>query len=397
MVEKLTREQLYEMVWSEPLKVLGPNFGISDVALKKTCHKAAIPVPERGYWAKRQAGKPCIQQSLPPRPPGLAEEVIVGGGAYAYWNYHRLTEKEILGPLPDPPSFPEPIEAVRERVKKEIGKVSVPKTILQPHPAIARLLQDDEKRREKHRSSPYSWYAPIFDSPFERRRLRILNALFLAVSRIDAKASTRGQEAREIEVTVGQQHVVIRLDRPSVQRRGSRVPTDPKSDGLQLAILASYGSDEHRYAWQDSETSKIESQLADIAVEVVVCGELQYREGCVRSHEWRIERKAQLEEEARKRKAEAERKERERLARLEKERIDRLLGEARSLRQANDIRDYVDAVRAAARQSGQLSQEELERWCTWALAQADRIDPIRSFRFLKLSEREAGDESTSTS
>lgn len=136
--------------------------------------------------------------------------------------------------------------------------------------------------------------------------------------------------------------------------------------------------------------------MADIAVEVVVCGELQYSEGCVRSHEWRIERKAQLKEEARKRKVEAERKERERLARLERERVDRLLGEARSLRQANDIRNYVDAVRTATGQSGQLSQEELERWCTWALAQADRIDPIRNLKFLNLSAREAGDEGTST-
>ena len=47
---------------------------------------------------------------------------------------------------------------------------------------------------------------------------------------------------------------------------------------------------------EDNEASKLEGQLADIAVEVNVSGELQYREGCVRSHEWRIKRKAQLED-----------------------------------------------------------------------------------------------------
>lgn len=395
MAERLTRQQLYKLVWSEPLKVLGPKFGISDVALKKTCAKATIPVPERGYWAKLQAGKPCIQPALPPRPPGLADEIVVAGGAYSYWNDH-LTEEDILGPLPDPPEFPEPIEALRERVRKEIGKVSVAKTIVHAHPAIARLQQEDERRREKQRSSsyPYSWDAPIFETTFERRRLRILNGLFLAVARMGAKASTRGREAREIGITVGHQHVGLRLDRPSIQRRGRSVPADPSTDKLQLAILASYGSNEPRHAWQDDAGGRLEDLLAEIAIELIVSGELQYRERCVRLHEWRVERKVQLEEETRKRKAEAERRERERLAQLEKERIDRLLSEATSLRQANDIRTYVSTVKTAVGSSSEFTLEELERWCTWALAQADRIDPIKSRAFLKKSETEAEDSST---
>ena len=41
---------------------------------------------------------------------------------------------------------------------------------------MARLLQEDEKRREKQKADPYpSWYyAPIFDSPFEKRRVRFM-------------------------------------------------------------------------------------------------------------------------------------------------------------------------------------------------------------------------------
>ncbi|MGF1632107.1 MAG: hypothetical protein ACFCUT_21745 [Kiloniellaceae bacterium] len=33
------------------------SYGISDVALKKICDKHRIPVPGRGYWAKKAAGK----------------------------------------------------------------------------------------------------------------------------------------------------------------------------------------------------------------------------------------------------------------------------------------------------------------------------------------------------
>lgn len=67
----------------------------------------------------------------------------------------------------------------------------------------------------------------------------------------------------------------------------------------------------------------------------------------------------------------------------QKERVERLLNEASSLRQADEIRTYVEAVRAAnAAASDPLPPEKIEVWATWALAEADRIDPIRSGRFL---------------
>ncbi len=36
---------------------LAPKYGFSDVGLAKICEKLKIPRPERGYWAKVQAGK----------------------------------------------------------------------------------------------------------------------------------------------------------------------------------------------------------------------------------------------------------------------------------------------------------------------------------------------------
>jgi len=57
MAERLSRKTLYDLVWSEPMKTLSARFGISDVALKKTCARAGIPTPDRGYWAKKDAGK----------------------------------------------------------------------------------------------------------------------------------------------------------------------------------------------------------------------------------------------------------------------------------------------------------------------------------------------------
>jgi hypothetical protein len=98
----LTRQDLYELVWSKPLVELAKDFGLSDVALAKRCRKLAIPVPGRGYWARVAAGQAPRQPPLKKRedqpldysalsfsaprepsenrnsqPPGTAEEVAL--------------------------------------------------------------------------------------------------------------------------------------------------------------------------------------------------------------------------------------------------------------------------------------------------------------------------------
>jgi hypothetical protein len=52
----VTREQLYEKVWSQSVRSLAKEIGISDVGLAKICKHYNIPRPGLGYWAKKQAG-----------------------------------------------------------------------------------------------------------------------------------------------------------------------------------------------------------------------------------------------------------------------------------------------------------------------------------------------------
>jgi hypothetical protein len=63
--KSVTREELYEMVWKEPVTKVAPRFGISDVALRKICVKHQIPTPDLGYWAKLQHGKMVKKRPLP--------------------------------------------------------------------------------------------------------------------------------------------------------------------------------------------------------------------------------------------------------------------------------------------------------------------------------------------
>lgn len=384
------RQQLYELAWSVSMRDLAARFGVSGPTLKNACTKFDIPIPPRGHWAKLQARKPVARVVLPARAPGMAEEIHLGDRYY--WQ-RSLTDEELLGPLPDQREFSEDIALVRDRIRKAIGTVKVGRVLTLMHPVIAKLVNQDEARREKQKTATYtfSWEKPVFDTPFEQRRLRLLNALFLAVARCGGRPEVRGNEAREITITVHQTAVFLKLDRPKVTRRGAGQgphPTGGKSDPLRFAIVEDYQRRSERAAWQDTEDVPLEHTMADTAVEIVAVAELKYREDCVRQFEWRVKRKTEREEEIRQHQIEQERQERECQQRLEQARIDRLLEEAATLRRATDIRAYVHAVRQAAGGEGLNTQaEEVERWARWALAEADRIDPVRSGRFLETHDR----------
>src|ERR1700680_4274538 len=99
MPQRVTRLELYELVWSGSLTGVAPQFDISDVGLKKTCAKFDIPVSPEGYWAKLQAGKPTTEIALPARAAGMNEEIVLGGRNH-YW-YNGLIDEEMRGPLPE--------------------------------------------------------------------------------------------------------------------------------------------------------------------------------------------------------------------------------------------------------------------------------------------------------
>ena len=65
------------------------------------------------------------------------------------------------------------------------------------------------------------------------------------------------------------------------------------------------------------------------------------------------------------------------------------------LRRAGDIRAYVGGVRnRCAEEGGPTSIDNLQAWSAWALAQAERIDPVRSGRFVESMRDEEPSEAT---
>jgi hypothetical protein len=62
---KLTRQQLYDLVWTKPMYELCQQFGLSDNGLRKNCKKLNIPIPYIGYWSKLKYGKNPEKTPLP--------------------------------------------------------------------------------------------------------------------------------------------------------------------------------------------------------------------------------------------------------------------------------------------------------------------------------------------
>jgi hypothetical protein len=61
----IKRSELYNQVWSVPMRTLAQQYGLSHVGLAKICKKHAIPHPPRGYWAKAESRRKPRQIPLP--------------------------------------------------------------------------------------------------------------------------------------------------------------------------------------------------------------------------------------------------------------------------------------------------------------------------------------------
>lgn len=89
----VTREELYELVWSEPMLRVGRKFGVSSSYMARVCNELDVPRPPRGYWAKLVAGKKTYQPELHEPQPGTPLSWSRDGLGFGY-----------SSPLPKPPA-----------------------------------------------------------------------------------------------------------------------------------------------------------------------------------------------------------------------------------------------------------------------------------------------------
>ncbi len=66
----VSREELYELVWSIPMIKVAEKFLVSGSYMARVCSVLNVPRPERGYWTKLEVGKAPDRPALPEALPG---------------------------------------------------------------------------------------------------------------------------------------------------------------------------------------------------------------------------------------------------------------------------------------------------------------------------------------
>jgi hypothetical protein len=187
----MTRRQLYDLIWSKPMRDAAADIGISDVGLKKVCIRHRVPVPPQGYWNKVHADQKPSK--------AIFREVDDAG----------INHIEIAGSNYDPPLAVK--KALVEAKARESGadkKIEVPPIVPPSLPAAVRLAAALKKSKQDDRSLVYAVDPKLFHVRAAAanidRAVSIIEALLTA-------ATDRGFVA-----TTGTQHLTLVVDQESI-------------------------------------------------------------------------------------------------------------------------------------------------------------------------------------
>jgi hypothetical protein len=372
------RDDLYEQVWSTPMRTLAQSYGLSDVGLAKTCKRLKVPVPGRGYWAKKAAGHAVRRKPLPALPPNAAESL----------------RQAVFTPRPTPiepstASGPVAEQAAFEAMPENLIVVS--DTLRSANPLVRKTAQILKPSGARDREYVVDYQQPHLDVSVSRnllnRALRIMDAVVKAFEergwKVSLDSGSGYDRHRKTYVTVLGHRIAFGVreplrkikNEPAKPIRGydGRMYTpyqakyrDEPSGRLALVIRQSWGRDV-RKSWDESESRRLEDRLNEFMVGIVA--------EAVREEEFHREaqeRQRVLQEAEERRRAEERKREEEaaRIKSLEQQADDW----AKSVR----IAAYLDAVRSAAGQTGSCTEPgtELDSWLRWAEEHARRINPL---------------------
>ena len=139
----LTRNDLYERVWSTPMRKLALEFGLSDVGLAKICRKNAILLPGIGHWRLVETGHAPEREPLPAINPGDSNVLVITAREPKAYD---LSRKADLGPVPnievsDDRQITHPLVVRTKRAFEPTSKADsgamVPKVAKTPHIRIS--------------------------------------------------------------------------------------------------------------------------------------------------------------------------------------------------------------------------------------------------------------------
>lgn len=286
MREEYDREQLLDEVWAEPVLVVAPRYGLSDVGLKKLCMRLQVPTPARGHWAKVKSGR-----GIPPKP---------------HLKPYKGNPRYLLKPVKAHRPCPEEPELVDERLTTVIAYEQEPAHLIKVstrgtrwHPLVAATRDAFQATYKDNRGLPLPGGKGlnIAVSPEQRpRALRIANAL------------VRALEKRGYSLVPGEHHldvqmfgVCLSLSIFEATKRSDYVPSDAEraekargewvywpryrytpSGRLEIRSGGGYGG-----SVKDGTHQVVEEQLNKLIIWMAkrALSIVQFREECARAEE----------------------------------------------------------------------------------------------------------------
>jgi hypothetical protein len=368
----LTRAQLHKLVWSEPATAIALRFEVSPTWISKLCKEADIPMPPQGHWAKSLATRKRARMSpLPLRSAGSLGLVGIGQDVAPYSRIGSADEE------PPPPTFPETIEQIVSAGAAKFGPIRVPRTLSDPHPAMKRLLDFDDRRARKITLiAGHPFGGPLFSHPTYRRQLRIISCIFTALERAGGKPRISHQ-AR----WAGSGSVECLL--PAVQFLDERLTFgfnetwapmvkygEPAAGPLALRIDGDKES-----LWTDAQGTPLETKVLAIARQMLVVVERSMRQHQEELYRECLRRRAEVEVLTRRQRAQEQERRDRSIAEARQQRIAFILAIAENTRRAKDLRAASDLLLSHPDSKSQSEEVALFREEIRSLAES--IDPLQ--------------------
>jgi hypothetical protein len=362
------RDELHKDVWATPMWTLATKYGISDVGLAKVCRKLMIPLPGRGYWAKKDAGHAV--ESVPLSP----------------------IKDKIWLRKPPPPKEKPPLEnfaseaeqAQIEKLERSSGELVLKKGSLS-HPLIVQargvLGRATANNRNILQTQQQCLDVRVSKGSLDRA-LRIMAGLIATMEEEGFSITVGdGHHEQTVVMVYGQQiklGLVEKVDRVElavappggvlerVLTYGSKPATFEPSGQLSIEVWQPWDADPKR--WKDRKAHPLEELLRQVAA------------GFIRiALKKRSEQEKRAAEERVRRQRDAERAELERSIKVEHSKVRALRHAAANWIRAEQVRSFLTAARESAERNGQsvAAGTAFGDWLEWAEQQANRIDPLR--------------------
>jgi hypothetical protein len=352
---RLTRAELYEKVWTAPVRTIAQEFGMSDVGLAKICRKHGIPIPPLGYWRKTETGHKVVRPPLSPATNGL-ETLDISVRERLPLELAALAAEPALE-IAIPSELSHDLVTRTEKLLAS-GKENEKKLVVPKNGTLSHLLVSREQMA---------------------RALRIINGLFLALEERGHSISWPKEEQAALtldidgetvrfcvlEITESLQHVLT----PAEQKHPWRAPKwDYKLTGrLRFRMDNLPYSAGVRGTWSDGKCQRLEKCIGDFIVGLrIAAAALKKNRQEIEERERRWEEERKQQEEQRRRAAEHKRK---------AEFVTELM---RNWEQAHKVRTFAKAL-AESSSKLELSDEQksdIQQVVHWTTEYAELIDPL---------------------